>query len=109
MPAREPPVGVRGEINHLVHDGVAGPRALLSRRAVDVAVHRTDGDRAPADCVDRIEARIAALEIRFASDRIQALADADGVHGRAGWRIDRDATAAVEIERFADSVCAVTD
>src|SRR5439155_6077808 len=77
--------------------------------AVDVAVHRAKGDRAPAHRIYRIEARIAALEIRFACDRIQPFADAGGVHPPACWRIDGDATAAVEVERLADTARAVAD
>ena len=92
-----------------MHDGVARPRALLSRRAVDVAVHRADRDRTAADGVDCVEPGIAALEVRAAADRIQPFADAHRMHFRAGWRIERNATATVEVERFDFTARAIAD
>ncbi len=53
------PVLVRGEVDHLMHDKVAGPGSLLTGRTIDVGVVGTGIHRAKPGQINLVKPRVA--------------------------------------------------
>ena len=67
--ARQPPVLVGDEVDHLVHDAVADPGALLAGGAVGVGVERVElhgSDPGPVERVERRDRRCGSTRCRCA-------------------------------------------
>jgi hypothetical protein len=112
VPAREAPVGVGGEVHHLVDDRVADPAALLARRAVEVGVVCGERDGAEAHLVDALELGIAAREGRARRHGVEALVhlEAADAHGpRRPAHGERREAHAERVEAVEDVVAPARD